>query len=271
MDHTSSANASPPSIQSSPEAFATLARPLVPELDDRQIEQLLHYRDLLHDRNQQTNLTAVRDYEGIERRLILESLRLHDTVRGHAVAGNSRVMDLGTGGGIPGIILAISNPDCDFTLLDATGKKIAFVQECIDTIGLENASAIQGRAEELAHEIEWRSAFDVVTARAVTSLSALIELGLPFVSMKGWLVLPKGADIDHEMQIGKKAAGKLGGTILGASFLPAVGSLVDTRLVLVRKDQPTPAGFPRRVGLPARSPLGSAQDRPDKRVRRGRS
>jgi 16S rRNA (guanine527-N7)-methyltransferase len=251
--------------------FAVVMRAVVPELTDHQIDQLMTYRDLLHARNQVVNLTAVRDFEGIERRLILESLRLHSRVRELAGSNDPRIMDLGSGGGIPGIVLAIAMPEATFALLDATGKKVKFLQDCIDELGLSHASAVHGRAEELAHELEWRGAFDVVTARAVTSLSALMELGLPFVKVKGWLVLPKGPDIDEELTIANKAAGKLGGSIVEASFLPLVGSLVDTRLVLARKETPTPGHFPRRAGLPARAPLGSEQDRPDKHVRRGKS
>lgn len=259
-----------PSGRSDMATFAGLMRAVVPSLTDHQIQQLVAYRDLLHARNQVVNLTAVRDFGGIERRLILESLRLYEKVKELAGEKHGRVMDLGSGGGIPGIILAIALPEFTFTLLDATGKKVAFLQDCINELGLTHTKAVHGRAEELAHEIEWRSAYDVVTARAVTSLSALLELGLPFVQIKGWLVLPKGAAIDDEMKPAGKAAAKLGGTIVEASFLPFVGSLVDTRLVLVRKDSSTPGTFPRRAGLPARAPLGSEQERPDKRVRRGK-
>ncbi|HWV23896.1 MAG TPA: 16S rRNA (guanine(527)-N(7))-methyltransferase RsmG [Thermomicrobiales bacterium] len=259
------------SERSDQSAFAELMRSVVPGLTDRQIEQLMTYRDMLHARNQVVNLTAVRDFEGIERRLVLESLRLLDRVRVLAASDAPRIMDLGSGGGIPGVVLAIAMPEATFTLLDATGKKVAFLQDCIDEIGLPHARAVHGRAEELAHQLEWRGAFDVVTARAVTSLSALLELGLPFVRINGWLALPKGPEIDDELKIAAKAASKLGGTITEASFLPHVGSLVDTRLVLVRKESPTPGHFPRRAGLPARAPLGSEHDRPDKRVRRGKS
>lgn len=260
-----------PGQPSSAAAFAEIAAPLTLGLADKQIAQLLRYRDLLHARNQVINLTAVRDFTGIERRLVLESLRLVTSVRTMIGAGRGRVMDLGTGGGIPGIVLAIALPACDFTLLDATGKKVAFVSECIAELGLGNAQAIQGRAEELGHDLEWRAAYDVVTARAVTSLSALLELGLPFVRRKGWLILPKGADLDQELVIAHRASAMLGGTITEASFLPSIGSLVDTRLVLVRKDAPTPSGFPRRVGLPAKSPLGSEPDRSARQLRRGTS
>lgn len=251
----------------SAEEFAELVRPLIPEFSDHQIDLVLQYRDLLHDRNQRVNLTAVRDFEGIERRLILESLRLVSIIRERA--GEGRIMDLGSGGGIPGIVLAVALPDCEFTLLDATGKKVKFQQEVVDSLQLPNVRTVQGRAEELGHDINWRNSFDVVSARAVTSLSALMELGLPFVAMKGWLVLPKGVEIEDELGIARKAAGKLGGTIVSNEILPDSGSEVDTRLVLVRKDSATPSIYPRRVGLPARSPLGSPQDTPDPRRKRG--
>src|SRR5699024_10422414 len=127
--------------------------------------------DMLHARNQIVNLTAVRDFQGIERRLILESLRLLGRVRELAATDAPRIMDLGSGGGIPGIVLAIAMPGATFSLLDATGKKVAFLQDCIDEIGLAHTRAVHGRAEELAHQLDWRGAFDVVTARAVTSLS----------------------------------------------------------------------------------------------------
>lgn len=251
----------------SAEEFAELVRPLIPDFSDHQIDLVLQYRDLLHDRNQRVNLTAVRDFEGIERRLILESLRLVSIIRERA--GEGRIMDLGSGGGIPGIVLAVALPDCEFTLLDATGKKVKFQQEVVDSLQLPNVRTVQGRAEELGHDINWRNSFDVVSARAVTSLSALMELGLPFVAMKGWLVLPKGVEIEDELGIARKAAGKLGGTIVSNEILPDSGSEVDTRLVLVRKDSATPSTYPRRVGLPARSPLGSPQDTPDPRRKRG--
>lgn len=258
-----SANSTPTIQDSAPRSnddFAALVRPILPDITSQQISQLLQYRDLLHERNQHVNLTAVRDFDGIERRLILESLRLVPVVRSQLPAHGGDVMDLGSGGGIPGVILAIAMPDSSFSLLDATGKKVQFQRDVIDTIGLGNVRAVQGRAEELGHDINWRNSFDVVTARAVTSLSALMELGLPFVSMKGWLVLPKGVEIEDELFIARKAAGKLGGTIVSHDLMEDAGSDVITRLVLVRKDAATPSDYPRRVGLPARSPLGSPQD-----------
>lgn len=268
MDFADTSPVTTDTIARSTDEFAEIVAPLELDLSGQQLEQLLRYRDLLHEKNKHVNLTAVRDHDGIERRLLLESLRLVPLVREKSGTGN--IMDLGSGGGIPGFILAIALPELQFTLLDATGKKVLFQQEVVDALGLKNVRAVQGRAEELGHDIDWRNAFDLVTARAVTSLSALMELGLPFVSSKGWMVLPKGTDIDEELDIAVRAAGKLGGTIVSREVLQDVGSDVETRLVLVRKDQATPASFPRRVGLPAKSPLGSPQDQAERKARKKR-
>ena len=227
----------------------------------RQIAQLEAYRDLLHLRNQVTNLTAVRDLNGIERRLILESARLVAPILSlpHGPAnGAPRLLDLGTGGGIPGMVLAIACPELRVTLLDATGKKVAFLGEAIQALELEHVSTLHGRAEEIGHDPRWRNQFDIVTARAVATLPALLELGLPLVRTGGHLVLPKGTGIEDELQQAERAAAILGAGIVSAELLPDAGSTIDTRLVIVRKVATTPGTCPRRSGLPTRNPLGAA-------------
>jgi 16S rRNA (guanine527-N7)-methyltransferase len=229
-------------------------------LSQPQLAQLEAYRDLLHTRNQTTNLTAVRDLPGIEKRLILESLRLVAPIRSLPridEKADSRLLDLGTGGGIPGMVLAIACPDLRVTLLDATGKKVAFLDEAIRELGLEYVSTHHGRAEEVGHDPRWRNRFDVVTARAVASLPALLELGLPLVRTGGHLVLPKGNDIDEELDQAERVAAILGAVIVSADLLPDAGSTIETRLVIVRKVATTPRTYPRRSGLPTRNPLGA--------------
>jgi 16S rRNA (guanine527-N7)-methyltransferase len=232
-------------------------------LSPRQVAKLEAYRNLLHSRNQTTNLTAVRDLPGIERRLILESLRLVAPILSLPRTDHRatrRLLDLGTGGGIPGMILAIACPDLRVTLLDATGKKVAFLDDAIRELGLDNVSTHHGRAEEIGHEPRWRNQFDIVTARAVASLPALLELGLPLVRTGGHLVLPKGSEIDAELQQAERAAALLRADIVSADLLPDAGSTIETRLVIARKIATTPRTYPRRSGLPVRSPLGSAPD-----------
>lgn len=228
-------------------------------LDENQIGQLATYRDLLFTANQSVNLTAVRDLAGIERRLILESLRLVSPLRSlldPAGPGRRSLTDLGTGGGLPGVVLAIACPELSVYLLDAAGKKVAFLDRVVQSLGLTNATAIHGRAEEIGHQPRYRNGFDVVTARALSTLPALLEFGLPLVRMGGHLVLPKGTEIDDELAAGERAARLLGGEIVSSDLLPDAGSTVDTRLVIARKTSPTPATYPRRPGIPSRSPLG---------------
>lgn len=228
-------------------------------LDDHQVGQLTTYRDLLFAANQTTNLTAVRDLPGIERRLILESLRLIVPIRALPNTDHVRrrsLIDLGTGGGLPGIVLAIACPELSVFLLDATGKKVAFLDHVVAALGLGNTTTIHARAEEIGHLPRYRNGFDVVTARAVSTLPALLELGLPLLRNGGHLAMPKGVNIDRELEAGQRAATILGGEIATSDLLTDVGSTIETRLVIVRKTSPTVAMYPRRSGIPSRSPLG---------------
>lgn len=228
-------------------------------LNHEQVRRLTTYRDLLFAANQTTNLTAVRDLPGIERRLILESLRLAAPTRALPAPEDGRrrsLIDLGTGGGVPGLVLAIACPDFNVFLLDATGKKVAFLDEVVQTLALTNTTTIHARAEEIGHQPRYRQGFDVVTARAVGTLPTLLELGLPLLRNGGHLLLPKGIDIDDELVAGRRAADILGGDIVSSNILPDVGSTIDTRLVIARKASPTPATYPRRTGIPSKTPLG---------------
>ncbi len=240
-------------------SIGDVLRRLDPALDDSQVNHLVTYRDLLYSANQTTNLTAVRDLPGIERRLILESLRLVAPLRALPNPGNPgrrSLIDLGTGGGLPGLVLAIACPEFSVFLLDATGKKVVFLDSVIQELGLGNTTTIHARAEEIGHQPRYRNAFDIVTARAVSTLPALLELGLPLLRMDGHLLLPKGSAIDDELGAGYRAARILGGEIVSANLLPDVGSTVDTRLVIARKTMPTAATYPRRSGIPSKTPIG---------------
>ncbi len=228
-------------------------------LGDYQVAQLAAYRDLLFAANQRTNLTAVQDVPGIDRRLILESLRLVVPIRALLDPDDGRrrsLIDLGTGAGLPGLVLAIACQDLNVFLLDATGKKVAFLDSVVAALGLSNTTTIHARAEEIGHQPRYRNGFDVVTARAVSTLPALLELGLPLLRDGGHLVMPKGVTIDDELGAGQRAAAILGGEIVSSDLLPDAGSTIETRLVIARKSSPTAATYPRRSGIPSKAPLG---------------
>jgi 16S rRNA (guanine527-N7)-methyltransferase len=161
-------------------------------------------------------------------------------------------VDVGAGAGFPGLALKIVRPALDVTLIDATAKKVAFVNEVIAALELERVRAMQGRAEVLGQDKRYRSQFEVATARAVASLPVLLEYVVPFLTIGGTALLPKGLEITEELQLGRRAAAILGTEIVSGAALP----FTTTRLVVARKIAATAAAYPRRVGIPNRDPLG---------------
>jgi 16S rRNA (guanine527-N7)-methyltransferase len=226
-------------------------------LDDDALARFARYRDLLLERSTRFNLTAIRDPAEIERRLFLDAIAMVpelDHLTGipcDPTDRSVRLVDVGAGAGFPGLALKIVRPALDVTLVDATAKKVAFVNEVIAALELERVRAVQGRAEELGQDKRYRSQFEVATARAVASLPVLLEYVVPFLTIGGTALLPKGLEITEELQLGRRAAAILGTEIVSATELP----FTTTRLVVARKIAPTAAAYPRRVGIPNRDPL----------------
>lgn len=235
-------------------------------LDPAARGQLVDLRDLLVRWNERFNLTAVKGPDDIDARLIGDALRMLPALDALVapVAARQRepvtLIDVGTGAGFPGLVLAVARPALAVTLLDATGKKIRFVEQAIAELGLTRARALHGRAEELGQQEHHRERYDLVTARAVAALPALLELTLPLLRIGGSALLPKGPDIEEELRAGAVAAEELGGEIAGDQSLPEAGGAPRTRLIVARKVWSTPRRYPRRSGLPAKEPLGRAPE-----------
>ncbi|MCC6942999.1 MAG: 16S rRNA (guanine(527)-N(7))-methyltransferase RsmG [Thermomicrobiales bacterium] len=240
------------------DAWQASAKRIAPELTGIGIEQLARFRDRILHTNAQFNLTAIRDPEEIDNRLLLESLRLAALVREFAESHSRpvRAVDMGTGAGIPGIPLAILFPDIEFALVDATAKKVRFVDETIESLGLTNARAVHGRVEELAREPHWRETRDLVLARAVGSLATLLELSMPLLEVGGRAIFPKGALEPAEIRGAKKAANLLGAEIVDIVQLDPLDGCPVTHVALADKMTLVIDRYPRRSGLPAREPLG---------------
>lgn len=166
----------------------------------------------------------------------------------------ARVVDVGSGAGLPGIPLKIARPDLDVALLEPARRKAAFLE--LAAAELELAVTVRTeRAETAAHDPAWREAFGVATARAVASLPVVLEFTLPLAQTGGRVVLLKGPSVTRELVAGRKVAQKLGGGELEIMSTRLAGGEKRV-LVVVPKVAPTPPGFPRRAGVPAKRPIG---------------
>jgi 16S rRNA (guanine527-N7)-methyltransferase len=222
-------------------------------------QKLRDYRNLILEWNRRFNLTAVRDPEGIDARLIGDSLRLAPEIDAFVAGlpgGRHSAVDIGSGAGIPAIPLAIVRPDIEFTLIEATGKKASFLARAAYELGLDCLNVIHSRSEDVAHNREYRERFDLGTARAVTSLPALAELILPFLRVGGRAILPKGEDIAGELRRGEIAARLLGGRVRLTLPLIPIPGLPVTRVAILDKIEATSSRYPRRAGIPEHEPLG---------------
>jgi 16S rRNA (guanine527-N7)-methyltransferase len=216
------------------------------------IARFLLYRQELLDWNSRINLTAITDPEEVLCKHFLDSLSLliiYDHPR-------TRLLDIGTGAGFPGIPLKIVRPQWHVTLIESTGKKVAFLRHIIDTLQLDDIQVVHGRAEELADMQEYRASFDLVTARAVSSLSTLLEYSAPYCRVGGQMIFPKKGELAAEIVQGRRAAKQLGAT-LKADQLVALPGLEDGRRLLVwEQQQLCPANYPRSGSAMAKKPLG---------------
>jgi 16S rRNA (guanine527-N7)-methyltransferase len=225
------------------------------KLDAHQVEQLTAYRDLLASSAQNFNLTSLRDPEQIERRHIIESLSFGELLsRHHLLEGRPRVIDIGTGAGLPGIPLKIAWPVMELVLLESVGKKCRFLEEAARGLGLGGVEVVEGRAEDSGHEARFRESFDLVVARAVAPLPVLLEYALPLLRVGGHLAATKGSAAISEIDASEAALRTLGGLLIDNAPFDPPGGMRQTA-VIVEKTAPTPEGYPRRSGMPSKRPI----------------
>lgn len=229
-------------------------------LDEAQLGQFRRYGELLLATNEQMNLTAITEPAQVEALHFLDALTLIPAIRAWCQANNTddpTLIDVGSGAGVPGIPLKIAFPSLRVTLLDATGKRVAFLQRTVEALGLRGIGAYQGRAEELGRDREWREQFDLVTARAVARLPTLLEWCLPLARVGGLLLAPKAGGLTAEVLYGERAAPLLGGHVRGLRPVE-LPELPGRALVLIDKTGRTPPRYPRGGGLPTKEPLGTS-------------
>ena len=209
---------------------------------------------LLDEKNRQVNLTAITDPQEIREKHFADSLAVCLCKEAEEkMQQGAKVLDLGTGGGFPALPIKIVYPDTEMTMLDATRKKLTVLNEMTEVLGLKNAATIWGRAEELAHQPEYRAYFDMVVSRAAMYLPALIECAVPFLKEGGMLIAYKQGSNEDEIAASCRALDELNARITRQVPYYVSGDL--RRLVMIEKTGPTPDKYPRRPGKPAKNPL----------------
>jgi len=209
---------------------------------------------LLAEGTRALNLTSVREPAEIERRHVADALALIIALEETGLLPRgARVVDVGSGGGLPGVPLAIMRPDLSITLLEATGKKAAFLRTTTAQLALPHVRVLALRAEEAGHLADEREQYDLAVARAVAPLAALVELTLPMVRVGGVLAAVKGSRAEAELREAAGAIARCGGGVPRIISLPRADTHL--RLILVPKRTATPADLPRRPGMPAKHPL----------------
>ena len=222
------------------------------ELTDQQAVQFFQYYEFLVEKNKVMNLTAIVDFDEVILKHFIDSLMIHQIV-----IPKGRLIDVGTGAGFPGIPLKIIYPDLDVVLLDSLNKRVQFLNEVIQKLGLEKIIAIHGRAEDLAKKDNYREQFDLCVSRAVANLSTLSEYCIPFVRKEGFFIAYKSGKIQEELESGRRAINILGGIIEEQREVLLPDTDVFRCIVKIRKTGYTPKKYPRKAGMPAKEPLCS--------------
>ena len=198
------------------------------------------------------NLTAITEYEEVVEKHFIDSLSIINAVDFSEIFN---IIDIGTGAGFPGIPLKIAFPDINITLLDSLNKRVKFLNEVIEQLGLNNINAIHGRAEDYAKQKEYREQYDLCVSRAVANLSTLSEYCLPYVKINGLFIPYKSGDIDVELEKSEHAVSILGGVVSDVIRFQLPGTDIGRSFVKIKKIKSTGKKYPRKAGLPSKEPL----------------
>ena len=223
-------------------------------LSDKQKKSFyIFYKDMV-ERNKVMNLTSITEEKEVILKHYADSVALALAVPN--LSGQKlKVLDLGTGAGFPGIPLAIAYPELELTLADSLNKRILFIKEEKDKLGLKNINAVHGRAEDLARNSDLREKFDLCVSRAVANLSTLSEYCIPFIHINGIFIPYKSGNVEEEIEKSKKALQILHGTIEGICHYTLPENAGERTFVKIRKDGQTSNKYPRKAGLPSKEPI----------------
>ena len=224
--------------------------------NEEQLVQLDKYYEMLIEKNKVMNLTAITEYEDVVYKHFLDSIaivKVYPQIKKEKI----KLIDMGTGAGFPGIPLKIMFPQLEIVLMDSLNKRINFLNEVINELGLENISAIHARAEEAARKEEHRQAYDLCVSRAVARLNSLAEFCIPFVKKGGYFISYKSGKAKEELEEAEFAVKKLGGRTEGLEefLLDDNNEEMIRAFVIIKKCLDTPNIYPRAGGKPLKQPL----------------
>ena len=219
-------------------------------LSEIQLKQFYNYMNLLIEWNKKINLTAITEPDEIILKHFVDSLTISKYI-----SDGTKVVDVGTGAGFPGIPLKIVRQDVDITLLDSLQKRINFLDEVINELNLEKITTVHSRVEDFGKNKKYREEFDIATSRAVANLATLSEYLLPLVKVGGKVISMKGSLIQEELENSKNAIKILGGQIEKVDEFDLPNSDISRNIVLIDKIKNTPNRYPRKAGEPSKKPL----------------
>lgn len=230
------------------EGFKQLKLPYTEEIENK----FILYRDLLKEWNQKINITSIEDNEEIYLKHFLDSVLL---LNKENINECKKIIDVGTGGGFPGLPLKIINENYELTLLDSLRKRIDFLKETVHALKLRNVKLIHGRAEDFGQNADYREKYDICVSRAVAPLNVLSEYCIPFVKVGGYFAAYKSDNISEEITNSDTAIKKLGGKLLKVEELCLPGTNIVRKIVIIEKINQTNAKYPRKAGKPSKEPL----------------
>lgn len=222
------------------------------QLSEYQLNQFAKFRDLILEYNKVMDITNITEEDQMYIKHFLDSILLN---KSEIDLDGKKIIDIGTGGGFPGIPLKIVYPNSSFTLMDSLNKRINFLHDVVDVMEFDGVEPIHARAEELARKEGYREEYDIATSRAVADLRTLAEYCMAFVKPGGYFIAMKGPNYKEELENSRNAIDTMGGKLEKVVSYDLPEGNGERNLIIIKKVRPTPKKYPRGQGKPKNKPL----------------